>query len=168
MIKSFRDRSPQIAPTAFVSESALIIGDVVIGEYAGVWPGAIIRGDFAHIEIGRQTIIEDNAVVHCGPDMKIGDHVIIGHGAVVHGRRIGNRCLIANNSTILDDAEIGDYCIIGAGCVVSPGMIIPDRSLVFGVPGRIAGEVKPHQIKRLERGNDSYQGMFEDYRKAGL
>lgn len=168
MIKNFRDKSPQIAATAFISQTALIIGDVYIGEYSGVWPGAIIRGDFAQIRIGNQTIIEDNAVVHCGPGMEIGDHVIVGHGAVVHGRSIGNRCLIANNSTVLDDAEIGSYCIIGAGCVVSPGMKIPDRSLVFGVPGRIAGEVKPHQIERLERGNQSYQEMYKYYREAGI
>jgi len=168
MIKKFRDKSPQIAPSAFISRTAVIIGDVEIGENAGVWPGAVIRGDFAHIKIGSQSIIEDNAVVHCGSDMDIGEHVIVGHGAVVHGRSIGMRCLIANNSTILDDAEIGAYCIIGAGCVVSPGMKIPAHSLVFGVPGRIAGKVKPHQVERLERGNESYQAMFESYREAGI
>ena len=168
MIKDFRDKSPQIAASAFVSRTALIIGDVELGEFAGVWPGAVIRGDFAHIKIGSQTIIEDNAVVHCGSDMDVGDNVIVGHCVVLHGRRIGTRCLIANNSTILDDAEIGEYCIIGAGCVVSPGMKIPDHSLVFGVPGRIAGKVKPHQIKRLERGNESYQAMFDSYREAGI
>jgi carbonic anhydrase/acetyltransferase-like protein (isoleucine patch superfamily) len=92
----------------------------------------------------------------------------VGHGAVIHCKSIGDNSLIANNATLLDDAEIGSFCIIGAGAVVTPGMKIPDRSLVFGVPGKITGEVKPHQLKRLERGNASYLSMFEQYRKDGI
>lgn len=168
MIKGFNGKIPKISPSAFISKTAVIIGDVEIGENSGVWPGAIIRADFASICVGQQTIIEDNAVVHCGVPMEIGNNVIIGHSAVVHGRKIGNRTLIGSNSTVLDNSEIGSYCIIGAGCLVSPGMKIPDRSLVFGVPAKIAGLVKPHQIERLERGNDSYIEMFRYYKREGI
>lgn len=160
--------TPEVAASAYVSESALVMGSVNIGERSGIWPGAIVRGDFATIRIGAGTIIEDNVVVHTGQDQTIGDNVIVGHGAVIHCRSIGNNTLIANNATVLDDAEIGDFCIIGAGAVVSPGMKVPDRSLVFGVPGKIVGEVKEHQLRRLERGNASYLAMFEQYRKDGI
>lgn len=165
MIKTFREKTPVVPDSAFVSETALVMGAVTLGDGCGVWPGAVIRGDFAHICIGNGTIIEDNVVVHTGRDMIIGDDVIVGHGAVVHCASIGNNSLIANNATVLDDAEIGSFCIVGAGAVVSAAMVVPDGSLVFGVPGRIAGEVKPHQMKRLERGNASYLKMFEQYRK---
>lgn len=168
MIKTFRGITPSVPASAFVSETALVMGSVIIGERSGIWPGAVVRGDFATITIGSGTIIEDNVVVHTGVDMSIGDNVIVGHGAVVHCRSVGNNCLIANNVTLLDDAEIGDFCVIGAGAVVSPGMQVPDRSLVFGVPGKVAGEVKEHQMKRLARGNTSYLAMFEQYRKDGI
>ena len=168
MIKTFNGQTPVVPETAFVSASALVMGSVVLGEEAGVWPGAVIRGDFATITIGRGTIIEDNVVVHTGVDMTIGDNVIVGHGAVVHCRSVGSNSLIANNVTLLDDAEIGEFCVIGAGAVVSPGMKVPDRSLVFGVPGKVAGEVKEHQMQRLARGNRSYLAMFEQYRKDGI
>lgn len=168
MIKTYNGHTPQVPESAFVSNTALVMGQVILGERSGIWPGAIVRGDFATITIGEGTIIEDNVVVHTGQAQTIGDSVIVGHGAVIHCKSIGNNTLIANNATVLDDAEIGNYCIIGAGAVVSPGMIVPDRSLVFGVPGKIAGEVKPHQIERLERGNASYLAMFDQYRKDGI
>ena len=168
MIKSFRGIRPRVADSAFVSETALVMGDVVVMDDAGIWPGAVIRGDFARIVIGQGTIIEDNVVVHSGSEMTLGKNVIVGHGAVVHCLRVGDNSLIANNSTVLDDAIVGNYCIIGAGCVVSPGTIIPDRSLVFGVPGQVVGAVKPHQIERLQRGNASYRTMFDQYRRDGI
>jgi len=168
MIKTYNGQTPHVPASCFVSETALLMGSVILGEQTGIWPGAIVRGDFATIQIGNGTIIEDNVVVHTGQDLTIGNNVIVGHGAVIHCKSIGDNSLIANNATLLDDAEIGSFCIIGAGAVVSPGMKIPDRSLVFGVPGKIAGEVKPHQLIRLERGNASYLSMFEQYRKDGI
>ena len=168
MIKSFNGKTPKIAPSAFISEAAIIIGDVEIGENSGVWPGTVIRGDFAPIRIGNQTIIEDNCVVHCGDPMEIGDNVTIGHGVVVHGRIIGNNNLVGSSATLLDHSEIGNFCVIGAGCVVSPGMKIPDRSLVFGVPAKVTGQVKPRHLERLERGNLFYLEMFRQYREEGI
>ena len=168
MIKTFDGKVPKIADSAYICRTAFIMGAVEIGEQSGVWPGVVIRGDFASIKIGSRTIIEDNCVVHCGAPMEIGNNVIVGHSVVLHGKRIGNNTLIGSNSTILDNSEIGDYCVIGAGCVVSPGMKIPDRSFVVGVPGRVQGEVKSGVMKRLEAGNLAYLAIFEKYREAGI
>ena len=128
MIRSFGGKTPKIAESAFVSETAYVIGDVEIGEGSGIWPGAVVRGDFASIKIGRNTMIEDNSVVHTGEPMEIGDNVTIGHGVVVHGIKIGNNTLVGNNATVLDNAEIGSFCVIGAGCLVRQGMVIPYRN----------------------------------------
>jgi carbonic anhydrase/acetyltransferase-like protein (isoleucine patch superfamily) len=168
MIKSFDGKEPKISESAFISQTALIIGDVCIGEGSGIWPGVVIRADFAPIRIGRLTIIEDNCVVHCGTPMEIGDNVIVGHSAVLHGKRIGNNTLIGNNATILENSEIGDYCVIGAGTLVSSGMKIPDHSFVIGVPAKIQREIKSEVMKRLKAGNRSYLAIFEKYREAGI
>jgi carbonic anhydrase/acetyltransferase-like protein (isoleucine patch superfamily) len=98
MIRILEDKIPRISPSAFVSEAAYVVGDVEIGEGSGVWPGAVIQGDLDAIRIGRNTMVEDNTVVHAGGMMEIGDHVIIGHNVVVHCRRIGNNCLISPRS----------------------------------------------------------------------
>lgn len=168
MIKAFDGKEPKISESAYICQMAYIIGDVQIGDQSGILPGVVIRGDFAAIQIGRNTFIEDNCVVHSGSPMEIGDNVIIGHSAVIHGKKIGNNTLIGNNATILDNSEIGDYCIIGAGCVVSLGMKIPDRSFVVGVPGKIQGEIKSGFMKRIESGIQSYLALFEKYREAGI
>ena len=168
MIKTIDGKEPKIAESAYICQTACIIGDVRIGDESGILPGVVIRADFASIRIGRKTFIEDNCVVHCGSDMEIGDNVIIGHGAVIHGRKIGNNTLIGNNATILDNSHIGDHCIIGAGCLVRVGMRIPDRSFVVGVPGRIQGEVKSGFMKRLESGIQLYTALFEKYRESGI
>ena len=156
MIRSFDGKSPQIAASAFVSEAAYVIGDVRIGEDSGVWPGAVVRGDFATITIGARTMIEDNCVLHTGVPMEIGDDVIVGHGAVIHGKRIGNRILIGNNATILDGAVIGDNCVVGANCLVSQGMEVPEGSLVVGVPAIVKGKASPQQLEGLRSGIRSY------------
>jgi len=168
MIKSFCGKMPQIAQSAFVSETAYVIGDVEIGENSSVWPGAVIRGDFARITIGQNTQIEDNSVLHTGTPMIIGDNVHIGHSVVVHCHRIGNNVLIGNNATILDNAEVGDFCIISAGAVVSQGMKIPDRSFVAGVPAKVKGEVTAEQIARIETGVDTYVKLAQQYKEQGF
>ena len=143
MIKSFDGKVPKISESAYICQTAYIIGDVEIGEQSGVWPGVVIRGDFASIKIGRQTIIEDNCVVHCGAPMEIGDNVIVGHSVVLHGKRIGNNTLIGNNATILDNSEIGDYCVIGAGSLVSPGMKIRIGPMCWAFPAKFKVRLNP-------------------------
>jgi carbonic anhydrase/acetyltransferase-like protein (isoleucine patch superfamily) len=174
MIRSFDGKTPRIAPSAFVSEAAYVVGDVEIGEDSSVWPGAVIRGDFGPIRIGRSTAVEDNCVLHSGSpkDLRqalvIGDRVQIGHGATVNGKRIGSCVLIGMNATVLHDAEIGDYCIIGAACLVTQGMKVPDRSFVAGVPGQINGEVTEAQRFWFEQAPQGYAELAARYRREGL
>ncbi len=175
MIRSFNGKTPKIAESAFVSEAAYIVGDVEIGENSSVWPGAVIRGDIGKITIGKNTVVEDNCVIHSGSpslppiaDVTIGDNVIIGHGAVSNGRRIGNNVIISIKSTVLHDAEIGDYSIIAAGCVVKEKMKIPPRSFVVGVPGEIKGEVAAYQSYWMEESPRIYRELAQQYKEEGL
>jgi carbonic anhydrase/acetyltransferase-like protein (isoleucine patch superfamily) len=172
VIKSFNGKTPRIAESAFVSEAAYIVGDVEIGDESSIWPGAVIRGDTGRVVIGRATAIEDNCTVHSGEpgqgDTFIGDLVNVGHGAVIHGRKIGNNVLVGINAVILHGAEIGNYCLIGAGCVVSEGMIIPDNSFVVGVPARIKGKVPEKQMRWLRDVPHEYVKLGGRYKIEGL
>jgi len=174
MIRSFNGKTPSIAATAFVSEAAYVVGDVVIGEGSSIWPGAVLRGDFGCIRIGKNVAVEDNCVIHSGTpsapvgDVDIGDRVMIGHGAVLNGRRIGSHVLIGMNATVLHDSEIGNESIVAAGCLVGQGMIVPDRSLVVGVPGRIRGEPTEDQLWWAREGSKEYETLVRLYRAEGL
>lgn len=159
---------PKIAASALVHETSYIIGDVEIGENSSVWPGAVLRGDMSSIKIGNNTSMQDNCVVHCVEALVIGDNVIVGHAAVIHGKKIGNNVIIGNNATILDDVEIGDYCIIGAGSIVAPNTRIPDRSLVMGVPGKRKSEVSTKQLAELEQAADIYARLTRKYKQQGF
>ncbi len=170
MIRSLNGKAPVIAESAFVSEAACIIGDVVIGEHSSIWPGAVIRGDIGRITIGNNTAVEDNVVIHAGSissadqNLTIGDYVQIGHAAAINCRKIGSHVLVGMNATLLHDAEIGDYCIIAAGCMVSQAMQIPDRSFVVGLPAEIKGEVTAEQLRWVEQGPREYQKLVNIYK----
>jgi len=168
MVRDFDGKSPKIAPSAFVSEAAYVVGHVAIGENASIWPGAVIRGDFGKITIGKNTSIEDNCVVHGAVEVVIGNDVIVGHAAVIHCRRIGNHVLIGNHATLLDGAEIGDFCLIAAGSVVTPRSKIPAKSLVVGVPARVIGPVTQEKLTRLEKGSGIYVQLARKYKQQGL
>lgn len=169
MIKSFDGKTPRIAPSAFVSEAAYISGDVEVGEDSSIWPGTIIRSDFAPIKIGSRTDIEDGCMLHSGSLLEIGDNVVIGHNAVVHCRRIGNGVLVGMSATILEEAEIGDSCIIAAGSVVTEGMKVPPGSFVAGVPAKIKGQLTEKQLQyRTRRHFDSYIPLVKRYKEQGF
>ena len=162
MIKSFRGKMPKVAPSAYVSEMACLIGDVEIGENSCVWPGAVIRGDFGPISIGNNVYIDDNCVIH--GEVTIGDNVVIGHSAVVEARRVGNRVLIGNHATILFNSEIGDSCLIAAGALVPEGMKIPPHSFVAGMPAQVK-ELSAGQLSRMEFYLSFSREMKEAYSK---
>ena len=174
MIRGLDGKTPKIAESAFISEAAYIVGDVEIEEGSNVWPGAVLRGDRGRITIGKNTNVEDNCVIHSGSvsssngDVIIGNNVVLGHGAVLNCRRIGNNVLIGMNATILHDTEIGNFCIIAAGCVVEPDRQIPDRSFVAGVPGKILGEPPEKNLWWIEDGAKDYVVLAEKYKKEGL
>ena len=141
----------------YIAESADVVGDVSLGEGVSIWYQAVLRGDVAPISVGRNTNIQDGAIVHTATDgpAEIGDDVSIGHGAIVHACKIGNRTLIGMGAIILDGAVIGNDCIIGAGALVTKNTVIPDGSMAFGSPARVIrplnDEEKLDNLKRVER-----------------
>ena len=155
MIETFDSITPRIAASAFVHPLALVRGDVQIGELTVVHAGAVINADLAQIRIGDRVMIEDNCVIHAGgyedwqrgvrTPLTIGDDVILGHGAVVHGTRIGERVMVGMNATVLQDVELGDCCVVAAGSVVPEGAKIPPRSFVAGVPAKAKGSLSDKQ-----------------------
>ena len=129
---------------AYVADNATIQGEVTLEEQCSVWYGTVIRGDVAPIHIGKQTNVQDLTVVHPqhDEDIRVGDRVVIGHNVMVHGRTIGNDCLIGMGAILLPGSHVGNHCIVGAGALVPTNMRIPDGQLVMGCPARIVREVR--------------------------
>jgi carbonic anhydrase/acetyltransferase-like protein (isoleucine patch superfamily) len=156
---------PAISPTAFVAETAVLVGNVEVKEKASIWYGAVLRGDKGKITIGERANVQDNAVVHTTPgeDAYIGEGVTIGHGAIVHGLSIGRYSLVGMGAIILGKATVGEHCIIGAGAVVKEGDSIPAGSLVVGVPGKVVRQLTEEQIKSIEENADEYEDLARKY-----
>jgi carbonic anhydrase/acetyltransferase-like protein (isoleucine patch superfamily) len=133
----------------FLSPNYIVVGDVQIGADSSIWFNTVIRGDVAAVTIGRRVNVQDGAIIHCdtGVPNLIGDDVSIGHGAICHGMSIGDGTLIGMSATLLGRTQIGRECLIAAGAVVPPGLVVPDRMCVMGVPGKI---VRPVTEKELE------------------
>ena len=134
---------------SWVATTATITGDVDLDPEANIWYGVSIRGDEANIRIGARTNIQDNCVAHCDPGqpLVVGEDCTIGHGAILHGSRIGNRCLVGMGAILLQGSVLGDECLVGAGAVVTEGMAVPARSVVMGVPGKIVRQVTDDEVK---------------------
>ncbi|MDW7733727.1 MAG: gamma carbonic anhydrase family protein [Methanolobus sp.] len=166
MLLRFRSAVPAISPAAFVASNATVIGDVTISDDSSVWFNAVIRGDIGTINIGKRTSIQDNVVIHTDAPqgVEIGDDVTVGHGAVLHGCRIGNNVLIGMNATVLDGVEIEENCIIGANALVPPGKRIPAGSLVVGVPGKVQRQLTDDDIARIRRNATEYVRLLEEYK----
>jgi carbonic anhydrase/acetyltransferase-like protein (isoleucine patch superfamily) len=143
VLRACRGISPRVHPTAFIDDSAQVIGDVEIGEESGVWMNAVVRGDVHAIRVGRRSNIQDGTVVHAQASTSgahptvIGDNVTIGHGALVHGCTIDDQCLIGMGAIVLNGAHVGTQSIVAAGALVTEGMKVPPKSLVMGSPGKV-------------------------------
>ena len=145
MIKYFENKQPHLGENVYTSETAMVIGDVTLGDEVNIWFGAVLRGDMHYIKIGNRTNIQDNSVVHVTTGVSptnIGNGVTVGHGAIIHGCTIEDDCLIGMGAIIMDDAVIGTGSLIGASALIPPNMIIPPNSLVVGSPGKVVREVK--------------------------
>ena len=139
-------------PRGFLlSCNAIVYGDVTIGEDVSIWFNTVIRGDVAPIIIGRGTNVQDGVVIHCDSSVtnEIGEDVTIGHGAIVHGKKIGNGSLIGMGAKVLGETIIGSECLIAAGAVVPPGLVVPDRKVVMGVPGKIVRDVTEKDLQYM-------------------
>lgn len=139
-----------IPASVFVAPGADVIGDLKVGENAGIWYHATVRADSDRITIGTGTNVQDNCVLHVdeGHPLTIGDYVTIGHGAIVHGCSVGDGTLIGMGAILLNDCKIGKNCIIGAGTLVTGGIEIPDGSVVLGNPGKVRRSIRPEEIER--------------------
>lgn len=151
----------------FVADTARVVGDVKIGKNCSIWYGAVIRGDEAPIQIGRNTNVQDNCVIHAdkGFDVEIGADVTIGHGSIVHGCRIGAGSLIGMGAIILNGAVIGKDCLIGAGALVTGRSNIPDKSLVIGSPARVKRILTEDEIREQHKNIEMYVQLTKDYMK---
>jgi carbonic anhydrase/acetyltransferase-like protein (isoleucine patch superfamily) len=135
----------------FIAGNATVMGEVAIGEHASFWFNAVVRGDVAPISIGARVNVQDGAVIHCdtGIPNVIEDNVTIGHRAVVHGMRVGRGSLVGIGAILLGRTKVGCECLIAAGTVVPPGLEVPDRMVVMGVPGKIIRPVKDEELKYM-------------------
>ena len=149
----------------FVAHNALVIGDVTIGAGTNLWFNVVVRGDVSSISLGPRVNLQDGVIVHTdyGTPNDIEGHVVAGHGAVLHGRRIGHGCLIGMKAVLLSGSEIGAESLVAAGCVVPERMVVPPRSLVAGVPGKIIGEVSQKWLERTRYINAHYLELAERY-----
>jgi carbonic anhydrase/acetyltransferase-like protein (isoleucine patch superfamily) len=155
-----------IDSTAFIHPLAAVIGDVSLGARSSVWPTAVIRADSAAISVGADSNVQDGAVLHVdrGFPMKIGARVSIGHRAVLHGATVEDDCLIAMGAILLNGVVVGAGSLVGAGAVCREGMRIPPRSVVLGVPARVARDATSEITERIRRTVESYLSLQADYR----
>ena len=152
MIKILQKNQPKLGRNVYISENAVVIGNVTLRDEVNIWFGSVIRGDMHYIKIGNRSNIQDNAVVHVTTSVSptnIGSGVTIGHGAIIHGCTIEDDCMIGMGSTVMDGAVIGAGSLVGAGALVPPNMIIPPKSLVVGMPGKVIREVKNKEYKMI-------------------
>jgi carbonic anhydrase/acetyltransferase-like protein (isoleucine patch superfamily) len=167
MLRIFRNHAPKVAPSAYVDDSAQVIGDVVIGEESSVWMNAVVRGDVNHIRIGNRTNIQDGTVVHVMRDPPhptvVGDDVTVGHGVVLHGCTVANRCLIGMGAILLNGSSVGEDCIVAAGTLLPEGMAVPGRSLVMGSPGRVRRALTDDEIAFILQSAQNYVTYRLDY-----
>ena len=165
-IYRLEDRIPDIDPTAYVHESATVVGSVVMKEQASVWPQAVVRGDMASITIGARSNVQDGSVLHVDADtpLVIGDDVTIGHQVMLHGCTIGDGTLIGIQAVVLNGAHIGKGCLVGAGALVTEGRTFPDNVMILGSPARVVRELGPEHVARVRHGAIHYVEEAARYR----
>jgi gamma-carbonic anhydrase len=168
MIRPFRGKHPQVSPTAFIEESAQVIGDVQIGEYSSVWFNAVVRGDVFYIRIGDRTNVQDGTVIHVQTDTHatiLEDEVTVGHNVTLHGCHVERGSLVGIGSIVMDGVRIGAQSLVAAGSLLSPGTQVPPRSLVMGQPARVKRPLTDEEVKGLSRFWQNYIELTRIYRE---
>ena len=171
VISALGERRPLVDPTAWVADTAVVVGDVVIGPDTSLWFHAVVRGDVERVRIGARTNVQDNATIHVTRDRWptiVGDGVTVGHNAVLHGCTVGDHCLIGIGAIVLDGAVLERECLIGAGAVVTPGTHVPAGSLVLGQPARVVRALNADEIASLHRSAAGYVERLTLYRAHGV
>ena len=152
--------------SAFIAPTAVVVGDVVLGDESSVWYGSVLRGDVGPIRVGARTNIQDGCILHVTggrSGLTVGSEVTAGHRAILHGATIRDRCLIGMGAIVLDDCEIGEESLVAAGCVVLEGTIVPPRSFVAGVPGVVRGAIPPAIHARLRESARHYVELAREH-----
>jgi len=152
----FQGNSPEVSPTAYIAETAVLIGDVKVGAHSSIWESAVLRGDWNKIDIGSHSSIQDNCTIHVTPSSPttIGDRVTMEHNSMVHGATIASNVVIGIGSVVLDDAIIKETSMVAAGAVVPPKMVVPSRHLAAGVPAK---------VQKFKGDPEMFQLMAEGY-----
>ena len=166
MIKQFGNKLPIIHSSAFVTDDAIVIGDVEIGEDSSVWFGAIVRGDVNYIRIGARTNIQDATVIHVSSRTHptiLEDEITVGHRVTLHGCHVESGCLIGIGSILMDGVRVGERSLVGAGSLLTPGTQIPPRSLVIGSPARVKRELTEDELAFLDRSWRNYVELKAKY-----
>jgi carbonic anhydrase/acetyltransferase-like protein (isoleucine patch superfamily) len=167
---ALRGALPSIGRDAFIADTAVVVGDVHIGDEASVWFGAVVRGDYRPIRIGARTNVQDNAVLHIatvrgeGGATTIGDDVVVGHAAILHACTIGHGCLVGMGAIVLDGAIVGDASLVAAGSLVTPETVIPPRSFVVGRPARVIRAVTDAEAASIRESAAKYVEFARDFR----
>lgn len=170
MIISYKDKSPQIDPSAFVAPNATVIGDVVIGKQSSIWFQTVIRGDVNFIRIGDYTNIQDMSCLHVTKEkypLVIGSNVSIGHKVTLHGCTLLDNSFVGIGATLLDGVEIGEYSFVGAGSLVTPNKKFPSRVMIMGSPAKVVREITDKDIEMIQNTALNYCKYKEDYKNIG-
>ncbi|MBI2834961.1 MAG: gamma carbonic anhydrase family protein [Acidobacteria bacterium] len=170
MLRRYRSAFPRVDPTAYVDDSAQVIGDVEIGADSSIWMQVVVRGDVNSIRIGRRTNIQDGCVVHVMRGTHstfIGDEVTVGHGAIIHGCTIEDRCLIGMGAILLNGVKVGAGSIVAAGSLLVEDTVIPPRSLVMGSPAKVRRALGDAEVEEIGTYAERYVGYKKDYQSQG-
>ena len=168
MLRAFKGQSPRVDATAYVDQSAQVIGDVEIGAEASVWMNVVIRGDVSAIRIGNRTNIQDLTLLHGMRGTHatvIGDDVTVGHTAIIHGATVEDRVLVGMGAVLLNGVYVEHDCVIAAGTLLTEGTRIPARSLVMGRPGKVKRTLTDEEVAEIRWYADAYVGYRLDYEK---
>ena len=166
MIRAFQGIQPVIPKSAYIEDTAVVIGDVVIGEDCSVWFHAVVRGDVNYIRIGDRTNVQDLCMLHVTHDthpLVIGSDVTIGHNVVLHGCTVKDRVLIGMGAIIMDGAVIGEDCVVGAGALVTENAVVPPRSLVLGSPAKVKRPVTGKELAWIKESAQNYIQYAQQY-----
>jgi carbonic anhydrase/acetyltransferase-like protein (isoleucine patch superfamily) len=166
VIRTYQGIKPTVPKSAFVEDTAVIVGDVVLGEEASVWFNSVVRGDVHYIRIGSRTNVQDLCMLHVTHDthpLIIGDDVTIGHHVVLHGCTVKDRVLIGMGAIIMDGAVIGEDCVVGAGALVTEGTIVPPKSLILGSPAKVKRPVTQEELEWIRESAENYTRYAKTY-----
>lgn len=166
MIYTYKGRKPDIHSSVFMAEGVKIIGDVVIEEKSTIWFNTVLRGDLAPIHIGKRTNVQDGTIGHVNihQPLLISDEVSIGHGAIIHGCKIGKGTLIGMGAIVLNGADIGEYALVGAGSLITENQKIPSYTLSLGSPAKVVRELTEDDLQRMKKTMESYVEKGIEYR----